>query len=315
MIESPTYHGFTGSERWEDAEYLAGGTDVVPLLRSGVRRPAALVDLKREAGPPSEIDETEAGWRLGAGTTLATIEDHETMAADLGALTQAAASAATRQIRNRATIGGNLLQRSRCSYFRDPTISCWLKGGHGCPAASGLHEHHAVVETGPCITTHPSDPAVALVALDAAVTYEREGSSATLPVGELLAEPTDDDRRLHRLPVGAVLRHIEVPAAVGPSVYLKAMDRAAWQFALVAVAAVRSDHGVTVVAGGVAPTPLRLDAVGHRLGDDWGEPSIRAAADEATEQLAPRERSRYKIPLLRGLVQRALEAVSRASSA
>lgn len=309
MIEPTTYEGFTGSQLREGAEYLAGGTDVVPLLRSGVRRPGTLVDLKSEPGPPSGIDATQTGWHVGAGTTLAAIEDHPELSSDLGVLSQSAASAATRQIRNRATIGGNLLQRSRCSYFRDPAISCWLKGGDHCPAASGLHEHHAIVETGPCITTHPSDPAVALLALDATVTYELDGSSTSLLVADLLADPTEERRELHRLPPGAVLQHLDVPTFDGPSVYLKAMDRAAWQFALVSVAAVRSNDDVTVVVGGVAPTPLRLDAVTERLGSDWGDSSIAAAADAATLEFSPRERSRYKVPLLRGLVERALESL------
>lgn len=308
MSTTVRYEPFRGGELADDAEFLAGGTDLITLMRGGLRRPSSIVDLK-SGELPVGIDTTDDGWRLGAGTTLAMIEDHLGLNDGAAVLSQAAAQAATRQIRNRATIGGNLLQRSRCSYFRDETIPCWLKGGDSCPARSGLHEHLAVVDQGPCITTQPSDAASALVALGATVTYEVGGSSTTIPVDELLAVPTDDDRRLHRLPHGAVIRHLDVPRPAGPSVYLKAMDRAAWQFALVGVAAVRRDDDVTLVASGVAAIPHRLgNATGDLRRNDSGERIEPAIA--AIQNLEPGERSRYKIPLLQELVRRALESVA-----
>jgi xanthine dehydrogenase YagS FAD-binding subunit len=304
-----SYRPDTGATLADDDEYLAGGTDLVTLVRGGLLRPSALVDLKSD-DLPDGIVRTDHGWRIGGGTTLSAIEDHDELVGEVPALTQAAASAATRQIRNRATVAGNLLQRSRCSYFRDETIPCWLKGGDRCPARSGLHEHLAVVDTGPCITTQPSDPASALVALGATLSSELGEDDATVQVEELLAPPTDDDRRLHRLPHGAVVRHIDIPRPGGPSTYLKAMDRAAWQFALVGVAAVRqADGSVAVVASGIAATPHRLGAVVETLGTDWSAASIEAAARAASDGLTPGERSRYKLPLLQGLVRRALESL------
>jgi xanthine dehydrogenase YagS FAD-binding subunit len=308
MTTDTTYSPYTGGALADDAEFLAGGTDLLTLLRGGIHHPANLVDLKSN-GLPAGIVQTDRGWRIGAGTTLSAIEDHADLTDGAAALTQAAASAATRQIRNRATVAGNLLQRSRCSYYRDETIPCWLKGGDGCPARSGLHEHLAVVESGPCITTQPSDPASALVALGASVTFELGEVDATVRVEELLEAPADDDRRLHRLPHGAVVRHIDVPRPDGPSTYLKAMDRAAWQFALVGVAAVRSGDRAIVVASGVAATPHRLTSVADALGTDWSETSISGAAEAAADGLAPRERNRYKVPLLQGLVRRSLESL------
>ena len=309
MSTTVRYEHHRGDRLEADAELLAGGTDLVTLMRSGLRRPAVVVDLK--AGDlPIGIDTVDGGWRIGAGTTLAMIEDHTDLVEQATVLSQAAAQAATRQIRNRATIAGNLLQRSRCSYFRDETIPCWLKGGASCPARTGLHEHLAVVDQGPCITTQPSDPASALVALGATVTYDHDGSTTTILVEELLAAPTDDDRRLHRLPYGAVIRHLDVPNPSGPSLYLKAMDRAAWQFALVGLAAVRRGDDVDVVASGIAATPYRLDAVAAELGGVWTAERIRTAAQAATTGLAPRERSRFKLPLLQGLTRQALESLS-----
>lgn len=303
------YVAHTGVDLADDGEFLAGGTDLLTLIRGGIHRPSTLVDLK-PTDLPVGIESTDRGWRIGAGTTLATIEDHVGLRDGASVLSQASASAATRQIRNRATMAGNLLQRSRCSYYRDPSIPCWLKGGDGCPARAGLHEHHAVVDSGPCITTQPSDPASALVALDATVTYQLGGRATTLPVEALLAAPDDDERRLHRLPHGAVIRHLDVPATDGPSTYVKAMDRAAWQFALVGVAAVRSGDRAVVVASGIAATPHRLAATADVLGTDWSASSIASAAAHALDGLTPLPRNRYKLPLLRGLVRRALESLS-----
>ena len=297
------YEPYTGGALGQGAEPFAGGTDLIPLMRSGVHAPSVLVDVKSSAGPAAGITSSDAGWRIGATTTLAAIEDHDGVPA---VLRQAAASAATRQIRNRATLAGNLLQRSRCSYFRDPEISCWLRGGETCPAREGLHEHLSLETDGPCITTHPSDPAAALIACRATVTYEVDGETTTIAVDELLAPPSDEDRRLHRLPDGAVIVQIDVPDPGDSSTYRKAMDRAAWQFALVGVAAVRSGDDVVVVANGVAPTPLTLTSVAEAL-DSWSDESLDAAADAATDGLTALERNGYKLRLLRGLVRRSLD--------
>jgi xanthine dehydrogenase YagS FAD-binding subunit len=303
------YVAHDGGALAEGDEFLAGGTDLITLLRGGIHRPATLVDLK-SGDLAVGIDETDTGWRIGAGTTLATIEDHEPLVGGATALTQAASSAATRQIRNRATIGGNLLQRSRCSYYRDESIPCWLKGADSCPARAGLHEHLAVVESGPCVTTQPSDPASALVALGATVTFVTGEDEVTIAVEQLLAAPTEADRRLHRLPHGAVVRSLDVPRPDGPSTYVKAMDRAAWQFALVGVAAVRAGDRAIVVASGIAATPHRLAGVTEALGTDWSDRSIDVAAVAAAEGLTPGPRNQFKVPLLQGLVRRALESLA-----
>lgn len=306
MTSVGSYTTYVGGAVTDSAEPYAGGTDLIPMMRSGLHVPASLVDLKSPAGPTADIVATGSGWRIGAGATLADVEDHPDLPP---VLRRAAGSAATRQIRNRATIGGNLLQRPRCSYFRDPAIGCFMSGGEGCPARDGLHEHLGFDTGGTCIATQPSDPAGALVALEALVTYEVDGDASTVAVADLLAAPTDAERRLHRLPAGAIVRHLDVPAAEGPSTYRKAMDRAAWQFALVGVAVVRHGDGARVVANGIAPTPQPLPAVGEALGGDWSESSVDAAADAAVDGLRPLDRNRYKVALLRGTVRRALDDV------
>lgn len=292
------------------AMWYAGGTDLLPSIRSGLVEPDVLVELK-DGDLPRGIEREEGRWRIGALSTLADLEDHAALAAEVPAVVEAAAQAATRQIRNRATVGGNLLQRSRCAYYRDPTVTCWLQGADSCPAREGLHQHHSVVDASPCITTHPSDLAGVLLALDAAVHTLGDVDAAGTAIDDLLRPPTADRRALHTLDPHDVIASVSFDAPAGGSVYLKAMDRAAWQFALVGVGVVRRADGVAVVANGIAPCPLRLTDVedvlaGHGVdGDVLDEPVITAAVD-AIGPFDALPGNRYKVSLLRGLVGRAL---------
>lgn len=307
-----TYRRITGDvEQLADGALLyAGGTDLLPAIKVGLLRPDELVDIKSSAIADT-IERTDDGWRIGALATLAEVQHHAELAADLAVVSEAAGLAATRQIRNRATVGGNLLQRSRCGYYRSPEVSCWLQGGAGCPARSGIHDHHAVVADGMCITTQPSDLATALVAFDAVIEVARDGSVDRRPVTDHFAAPTDERRSLHTLGDGEVVTGVVVPVRAGiRSTYLKAMDRAAWQFALVGVAAAVVPGGVRLAASGVAATPWRLGAAETVLdGIEWSDVTgddIDRAADAATTGFAPLERNAYKLPLLRGLVAEAL---------
>ncbi len=289
---------------------LAGGTDLLPLHKLGLARPDRVVDLKGSELPGS-IEELDGRWRIGALATLAEVEDHDALRASLPLLGQAVDQAATRQLRNRATVGGNLLQEPRCRYYRSEDVTCWYGGGDSCPAAEGRNEHHAIFRTSPCVAVQPSDLASALVCAGAEVELT---SGQTLAVADLLAPPTDERRSLHRLPAGAAIATVTVPWADGRrSGYRKAMDRAAWQFALAGVAAsvaVGADGTVTdasIVASGVASVPWRLVAaegalVGRRLDDD----GIAAAATAASDGAEPLTENGYKVRLLRGLVERTL---------
>lgn len=309
-------HGELPGELSPRVRPLAGGTDLLPRLKLGLDHPATLVDLKT-----SDLDRTiertgsgtDAGWRLGALVTLSDIERHDDLRRDLPALTQAVGQAATPQLRNRATIAGNLLQRPRCWYFRQEHVRCWLAGGEGCPARDGRNEHHAVVDTGPCVAVHPSDPAAALVALGATVTVLDAGGERELAVADLLAPATDDHRVEHRLGDDAVITAFTVPAAVPRSVYHKAMDRAVWAFALVGVAGAvvprpdGSGADVRLVASGVAAVPWRLGAAEAALpGTGLGPADISRAVEAATDGMTPLAHNGYKLPLLRALVRRTL---------
>lgn len=295
---------------------LAGGTDLLTRLKAGLDQPRALVDLKASDLSRS-IESVDGGWRLGALVTLSQIEHHPGLRVDVPALVEAVGQAATPQLRNRATIAGNLLQRPRCWYFRHGEVRCWLAGGEGCPARAGRNEHHAVFDTdGPCVATHPSDPAAALLALGATVTVLGSGGVAgdagrELAVADLLAPPTEARRVEHVLADDAVITAVTVPSAPR-STYLKAMDRAVWAFALVGVAAVVTAEGeVRLVASGVANTPRRLAAAEAALaGGELTPDTIDRAATAATDGAAPLSENGYKLPLLRALTCRALTAVA-----
>ena len=258
---------------------LAGGTDLVPLLRDGLVEAETLVDV-RAVVPRGVVQQGDS--LIGAGTTLAELEvDPEIPQA----LREACALAASPQLRSMGTIGGNLLQATRCWYWR-LDYPCFLHGGDRCHAREGMHREHAIFGNERCASAHPSDPAAALLALGAEVrTNHRE-----LAVADLYRLPTEDDRDVTALEPGEVILELEVPMP-DASVYLKAMDRAKWAFPLVGVAAARFGDGVRLALAGVAPIPWRLDSP-----DDL-------------EQTTPLPGTAYKVELARPLLRRALDAV------
>jgi xanthine dehydrogenase YagS FAD-binding subunit len=256
---------------------LAGGTEVVPLIREGLLRAETLVDLRDAV--PRGID----GTRIGAGTPLAELEADPQVPQ---ALREACSLAASPQLRSMGTIGGNLLQATRCWYWR-LGFDCWLHGGEHCFAKDGAHREHAILGNERCASAHPSDVAAALLALGATVrTTARE-----LPVAELYRLPTADDRSTTTLEPDEVILELEVPGG-DASAYLKAMDRRKWAFPLVGVAAVRTGGTIRIALAGVAPIPWTLDSPD--------------ALDEAT----PLPGTAYKVEIARALVRRALERVS-----
>jgi xanthine dehydrogenase YagS FAD-binding subunit len=256
---------------------LAGGTELVPLLREGLAKADRLVHVS--AVVPRGVD----GRRIGAGTTLAELEvDPEIPQA----LREACSLAASPQLRSMSTLGGNLLQATRCWYWR-LGFDCWLHGGEKCFAKDGAHREHALFGNGLCASAHPSDIAAALIALGATLrTTKRE-----VPVAELYRLPTEDDRELTTLAPDELILELEVPKP-DASTYLKAMDRRKWSFALVGVAVARSSAGVRIVLAGVAPIPWTLESA--------------AALDDST----PLPGTAYKVEIARALVRRALEGTA-----
>jgi xanthine dehydrogenase YagS FAD-binding subunit len=263
-------------EELDGGVVLAGGTDLVPLLRDGLVKAEMLVDVRSVV--PRGID----GTRIGAGTTLAELEVNPEIPA---VLREACALAASPQLRSMGTIGGNLLQATRCWYWR-LKFPCYLHGGERCHAREGQHREHAIFGNERCASAHPSDPAAALLALGATLRTDRR----ELPLGELYRLPTDDDRDVTALQPGELILELNVPKPEA-SVYLKAMDRQRWAFALVGVAAARTTDGIRLGLAGVAPIPWAL------------------ASAEELDQATPLPGTAYKVEIAKALVKRALDRI------
>jgi xanthine dehydrogenase YagS FAD-binding subunit len=296
---------------------LAGGTDLLTLMKADLLAPSRLVDIKRLAELDDRIELMPEGLAIGALTTLAQLEEHPLIRSRYPALSEAAALAATPQLRHMATIGGNLLQRPRCWYFRNPRVHCWLKGGEACQAREGENQLHALFDVSPCVAVHPSDPATALLALDASIRLRGPRGEHELPLSEFFAPP-DDTRRTETVIAGdELIVSLHIPSRDGAHcTYLKAMERKVWAFALVGVAAVirrdgaRIDHA-RLVLGGVAPIPWRAEAAERiLLGAEPSADLIEHAADIALADAHPLPNNSYKIPLAKALVRRALTAVA-----
>jgi xanthine dehydrogenase YagS FAD-binding subunit len=297
---------------------LAGGTDLLTLMKADVAAPSHLVNIKHLVDLPSGIADMPQGLMLGALTTLADIETHAVVKQHYPLLAQAAAVAATPQLRNMATLGGNLLQRPRCWYFRSRLLHCWLKGGTECPARDGENQFHALFGGGPCYAVHPSDLAPALLALDAQVRLQGTGGGRTVPIAEFYSLPTEDRRHETEIRCHELLLSVLVPrlAEGTRSAYLKAMDRKVWAFALVAVAAtVRLEgHHITdarLILGGISPIPWRASAAEQELcGAEASAGLFARAADAALADAEPLQHNAYKVSLTKNLIRRALTTLT-----
>jgi xanthine dehydrogenase YagS FAD-binding subunit len=300
------------------AVYLAGGTDLLQLWKSGAMAPAAVVDISRL--PLGDVEFIDGQLSLGALARLSHVATHADVTRYHPLLAEAILASASGQIRNMATVGGNLLQRTRCPYFRNQRLACnKRKPASGCGALSGENRHAALFGTSPlCVATHASDLAVALAALDAEVEVFGSEGPRRFALCDLYRLPGETPERETNLAPGELITGVHVPNATrfaGYSTYLKIRDRASFEFAVIAVAAaLRIENGTIVearlAAGGVAPLPWRLDRteaalVGHGLDSR----TIAAAADMAVEHARPVAHNGFKVTLLRNAVIRALQMI------
>ncbi|MBA4863680.1 xanthine dehydrogenase family protein subunit M [Streptomyces sp. PSKA54] len=299
-----------------DARYLGGGTNLVDLMKLGVESPGLLVDVS--GLPHSSIEPTTGGegLRIGAAVRNSDLAADPRVLARYPVLSQALLAGASGQLRNAATVGGNLLQRTRCLYFQDVGKPCNKRDpGSGCPARDGVHRDLAILGASPhCVATHPSDMAVALAALDADVLVHGRHGPRTVPVTELHRLPGDHPERDTVLEPGDLITHIElgpVPEAAR-SVYRKARDRASFSFALASVAAALDVHDGTVrrvrlAFGAVAAKPWRAWTAEERLrGAPATAESFAQAVDAELAAAEPLRDNAFKIPLVRNLAIRAL---------
>jgi len=295
--------------------FLAGGTTLVDLMKLDVEQPEYVVDINRL--PLDEVESTpDGGLLIGALVRNADLAQDEIVQVDYAVLSQALMAGASAQLRNMASTGGNLLQRTRCVYFRDPASPCNKRDrGSGCPAIQGFHRNLAVLGTSEhCVASNPSDMNVALMALEATVHIEGMQGRRTVPIGEFFYLPGDTPQRETVLQAGDLVTHVSLPAPRqgSRSVYLKLRDRASYEFALASAAVVlgvadgRIDH-VRVALGGVGTRPWRApEAEALLQGQAPDEGVFRAAADAALRDARPLRDNGFKVELARRCLVQAL---------
>ncbi|WP_019068857.1 FAD binding domain-containing protein [Streptomyces hokutonensis] len=294
-----------------EARFLGGGTNLVDLMKCGVERPARLVDIRRL--PLDRIEPSrEGGLRIGATVTNSDLAAHAEVRSRYPALAQAVLAGASGQLRNMATVGGNLLQRTRCPYFADLAKPCNKRApGSGCPAITGEHHNHAILGASDhCVATHPSDMGVALTAFDAIVQYETAEGPGELPLTEFYLPVGDSPHRETALPPGALITGVTLPPArvAANSRYRKVRERASYAFAIGSIAAaldVRDGivHDVRLAFGAVASRPWRARAAERLLvGRPADAEAFAAAADAELAAARPLAGNAYKVTLIRNLV-------------
>jgi xanthine dehydrogenase YagS FAD-binding subunit len=307
-----------------DTALIAGGTELVNWLKEGIVAPRRLVDINSLPGL-QQIDVTPSGLTIGALARMSDVAQHEGVRQDYPAIAQALEKSASPQLRNMASMGGNLLQRTRCPYFRaEADLPCNKRRlGSGCAARDGEDRAMAVFGwSDRCLATHPSDVAVALVALDVRLMLEGPQGSRVVPLSEFYLLPGETPDRETVLEPGELITRIHVPFApvARRSQYLKVRERASYEFALVS-AAVAVDLDGTIIRngrvalGGVAPKPWRLERAESALrGVEITRPeALRAAIEPAFDEARPRRHNAFKIELAKRAVVRALETAGGAS--
>ncbi|MGE5351871.1 MAG: FAD binding domain-containing protein [Acidobacteriota bacterium] len=296
-----------------EAVFFAGGTDVLGLLKAGLIGPDEVVNLKSIPDLKYIRYTAGKGLQIGALTGLGEIAENSVIKEKYNILRQAALEVASPQLRNLATLGGNLCQRPRCWYFRED-FNCLRKGGDMCYAFEGQNKYHCVTGGGPCFIVHPSDMAVALMALEAKLTIYGDKKTRTVPIKDFFVLPEDDYRHENILKDGEIVTEITVPELPEGSKtsYLKFKERGVWDFAVVSVGAVLRKAGDKIASGklsfgGVAPIPWMDEALNAKLvGLAANEDSIALVASEVLKKAEALSKNAYKIPLLRNLTKRIL---------
>jgi xanthine dehydrogenase YagS FAD-binding subunit len=296
------------------AKFIAGGTDLLQLMKDSVERPQQLVDIQNL--PLDRMEFRGDGARIGALVRMSDAADHPELRQRYPLVAEALVASASPQVRNMATFGGNLLQRTRCGYFRDVGSACNRRApGTGCPAIAGDHRRLAILGgSDKCIATHPSDLAVALTALDAAVELRSAGGTRAVPINEFYRVPEDTPERETVIAPGELITTILLPPAGGSerSHYLKVRDRAEFEFALVSAAVIVARdgdriRGARLAVGGVGTKPWRLPQVEAALaGAPATDEAIIAATAKAADGAHPLPENAFKVRLMQRALTRAL---------
>ena len=302
-----------------NAAFLAGGTNLVDLMKLGVMEPEVLVDVRRLTSDSIE-ELPDGGVHIGAAVTNSDLAADRTIRSRYPALSQALLAGASGQLRNLATTGGNLLQRTRCVYFYDTTTPCNKREpGSGCSAIEGHNKNHAILGASEhCVATHPSDMAVAMAALDAFVNVHGPDGERRVPIEELHRLPGDEPQRDTTLEHGELITAVDLPPLdfASNSKYRKVRERASYAFALVSVAAALAVQDgvvrdVRLALGEVAQKPWRATKAEEALrGEPANEANFRAAADIELEDAEPLRDNAFKVPLARNVITRTLLELS-----
>lgn len=298
----------------QDTEFVAGGTTLIDLMKLEVMTPSQLMDIN--GLPMSGIGLTADGLRIGALEKMSDVAEHPKVVAKYPVISQALLKSASAQIRNMASMGGNLMQRTRCGYFRDVSTPCNKRQpGSGCPAIDGWNRPHAILGTSSfCVATHPSDLAVALVALDASILLQSRNGDRVLKLDDFYRVPGETPEKENQLNPGELITEIRVPRLpwAQRSIYLKIRDRESYEFALASVAAaldVDGDHirDARVAVGGVGTKPWNLPQVRDALiGKPMNQLTFETAAKLATEGAQPLRHNAFKVELVQRTIVRAL---------
>jgi xanthine dehydrogenase YagS FAD-binding subunit len=303
------------AQQGADIRFLAGGTTLIDLMKLNVERPARLIDINRL--PLDKIEATpDGGLKIGATVRNSHLAHHPTVRRDYSVLSQAILSGASAQLRNMATTAGNLLQRTRCVYFRDTAMPCNKREpGTGCPAIAGSNRTLAILGTSEyCIATNPSDMCVALATLEATIHVQGRKGSRAVPIGDFHLLPGNTPQRETVLDPGDLVTHVTLPppAAGSHHLYLKLRDRASYEFALASAAVVITSAGgnvtrARIALGGVGTKPWRSpEAEAALVGQPANEVTFRKAAETALRDARPQGENAFKVELAKRCLTHAL---------
>ncbi len=295
----------------QEGRYLAGGIDLLNEMKEYIAEPKVLVSVKALPGL-DQIQPGEQAWTIGANVTVAQLEDHPQLKQVFPGLQQAAAEVGSQQIRNVATVGGNLAQHSRCWYYRHRDIFCLKKGGDTCYAQQGENKYHSLFTGNTCISPVVSNLAVALAALDARVLVLRGEKPTAMSIAELYAKAWDNPTAHHSLEHGDLILKVEIPVQQRRSAYLQVSEKSMFDWALVSCAAAAKISGgnlsqARVVLGAVANVPHQVQAANELLeGKPLDDDLANKAADLILEKAQALSGNAYKIPIARALIRRTL---------
>jgi xanthine dehydrogenase YagS FAD-binding subunit len=291
----------------------AGGIDVIDRLKEGIDSPAKLVNIRTIPGL-DQVREDASGINIGPLVTLAQLDTHSAVRGSYPALSDAAGHAATPHIRNVATIGGNILQRPRCWYFRNEQFHCRKKGGTRCFAQDGENDYHAIFDNRTCAIVHPSAVSVALVAYGATLELTGKKGKREVAIEQFFVKPDEDVHRENRLGEDELLTAIRIPkpSAAAKSAYMKLGEKESFDWPLAEVAVVLGPKPA-VILGAAAPVPWRAQSAERVLaGNPVNEESARAAAKAALQGASPLANNFYKLPIFEAVVRRTILAAAQA---